>query len=89
VAGAMAWAWCEPAQAVACGQARVQLISPFVGRIHDWYRKAAGAAWDEMRSAAVDWATGLVTLAREPQPPMVASLVAEAKALAEAFEKPA
>jgi transaldolase len=23
------------------------LISPFVGRIHDWHRKAAGAAWDE------------------------------------------
>lgn len=34
-------------QAVACGQARVQLISPFVGRIYDWYKKAAGAAWDE------------------------------------------
>ena len=34
------------AQAVACGDAGVQLISPFVGRIHDWYKKAAGAAWD-------------------------------------------
>ena len=34
-------------QAVACGQARVQLISPFVGRIYDWYRKQAGAAWDD------------------------------------------
>jgi transaldolase len=34
-------------QAVACGQARVQLISPFVGRIYDWYKKSAGAAWDE------------------------------------------
>lgn len=34
-------------QAVACGQAKVQLISPFVGRIHDWYKKSAGAAWDE------------------------------------------
>ncbi|MCC7312196.1 MAG: LysR family transcriptional regulator [Sulfuritalea sp.] len=42
----------------------------------------------ELVEPAVDWATGLVTLAREPQPPMVASLVAEAKALAEAFEKP-
>ena len=30
-------------QAVACGQARVQLISPFVGRIYDWYKKSAGA----------------------------------------------
>jgi transaldolase len=26
-------------QAVACGQAKVQLISPFVGRIYDWYKK--------------------------------------------------
>ena len=34
-------------QAVACGQAKVQLISPFVGRIYDWYKKQAGAAWDE------------------------------------------
>ena len=34
-------------QAVACGQAQVQLISPFVGRIHDWYKKTAGSSWDE------------------------------------------
>jgi transaldolase len=34
-------------QAVACGQAQVQLISPFVGRIYDWYKKSAGVAWDE------------------------------------------
>ncbi|WP_291934190.1 transaldolase [Limnohabitans sp.] len=34
-------------QAVACGQAKVQLISPFVGRIYDWYKKSAGAARDE------------------------------------------
>jgi transaldolase len=34
-------------QAVACGQAKVQLISPFVGRIYDWYKKSAGATWDE------------------------------------------
>ena len=34
-------------QAVACGQAKVQLISPFVGRIYDWYKKNAGAGWDE------------------------------------------
>lgn len=43
----------------------------------------------ELVEPAVDWATGLVTLAREPQAPMVASLVAEARELAEAFEKPA
>jgi len=35
------------AQAVACGEAKVQLISPFVGRIYDWYKKTAGAAWVE------------------------------------------
>jgi transaldolase len=34
-------------QAVACGQAKVQLISPFVGRIYDWYKKSAGSAWVE------------------------------------------
>jgi len=41
-------------QAVACGQARVQLISPFVGRIYDWYKKSAGAAWDEAANAGVN-----------------------------------
>ena len=30
------------AQAVACAQAGVTLISPFVGRIYDWYRKDHG-----------------------------------------------
>lgn len=30
------------AQAVACAQAGVRLISPFVGRILDWYKKAEG-----------------------------------------------
>ncbi|HUC86542.1 MAG TPA: transaldolase [Candidatus Acidoferrales bacterium] len=29
-------------QAVACAEARVKLISPFVGRILDWHKKAAG-----------------------------------------------
>lgn len=38
-------------QAVACAQAKVQLISPFVGRIYDWYKKAAGADWDESANA--------------------------------------
>uniref|UniRef100_UPI0035AEE264 transaldolase n=1 Tax=Hylemonella sp. TaxID=2066020 RepID=UPI0035AEE264 len=41
-------------QAVACGQAQVQLISPFVGRIYDWYKKAAGAAWDEGAQAGLN-----------------------------------
>jgi transaldolase len=38
-------------QAVACGQAKVQLISPFVGRIYDWYKKAAGPTWVEADNA--------------------------------------
>ena len=42
------------AQAVACGQAKVQLISPFVGRIYDWYKKSAGTAWDEAASAGAN-----------------------------------
>jgi len=39
-------------QAVACGQAHVQLISPFVGRIYDWYKKSSGASWVEADNAA-------------------------------------
>lgn len=41
-------------QAVACAQARVQLISPFVGRIYDWYKRAAGSAWDDTANAGVN-----------------------------------
>jgi transaldolase len=29
-------------QAIACAEAKVQLISPFVGRILDWYKKSTG-----------------------------------------------
>ncbi len=32
------------AQAVACAEAEVTLISPFVGRIYDWYKKERGGA---------------------------------------------
>jgi transaldolase len=39
------------AQAVACADAGVTLISPFVGRIYDWFKKAAGASWDEAANA--------------------------------------
>lgn len=42
------------AQAVACGEAKVTLISPFVGRIYDWYKKQAGAAWDEDANAGAN-----------------------------------
>lgn len=41
-------------QAVACGQAKVQLISPFVGRIYDWYKKQAGTGWDEAAMAGAN-----------------------------------
>jgi len=41
-------------QAVACGDAGVKLISPFVGRIYDWYKKSAGSQWDEAANAGVN-----------------------------------
>ena len=41
-------------QAVACGDAKVTLISPFVGRIYDWHRKAAGSAWNEAAMAGAN-----------------------------------
>ena len=41
-------------QAVACGDAGVRLISPFVGRIYDWHKKQAGAAWDEAARAGAN-----------------------------------
>src|SRR5690606_1477824 len=41
-------------QAVACAQAKVQLISPFVGRIYDWHKKSAGPDWDEVANAGAN-----------------------------------
>ena len=41
-------------QAVACGDAGVRLISPFVGRIYDWFKKSAGAGWDEAAMAGAN-----------------------------------
>jgi transaldolase len=41
-------------QAVACGQARAKLISPFVGRIYDWYKKSAGSSWDEQANSGAN-----------------------------------
>ncbi len=41
-------------QAVACGEAKVTLISPFVGRIYDWYKRQAGASWDEAANAGAN-----------------------------------
>ncbi|WP_244813895.1 transaldolase [Caballeronia sp. Lep1P3] len=42
------------AQAVACAEAGAQLISPFVGRIYDWYKKSAGAEWDEVKNGGAN-----------------------------------
>ncbi|PMS18816.1 transaldolase [Trinickia dabaoshanensis] len=39
----------SPVQAAACAEAGAKLISPFVGRIYDWYKKQAGADWDEAK----------------------------------------
>jgi transaldolase len=41
-------------QAVACGEAGATLISPFVGRIYDWYKKSTGSAWNEAENALAD-----------------------------------
>jgi transaldolase len=38
-------------QAVACADAGVRLISPFVGRIYDWHKARAGAQWSEAAMA--------------------------------------
>jgi transaldolase len=42
------------AQAVACAEAGAQLISPFVGRIYDWYKKSAGASWDDVKNGGAN-----------------------------------
>jgi transaldolase len=42
-------------QAVACANAKAQLISPFVGRITDWHKKSIGTEWrDEIHGGAND-----------------------------------
>jgi DNA-binding transcriptional LysR family regulator len=41
----------------------------------------------ELVEPSVDWATGLVTLAREPRPPIIVALIEEGRALVESFGK--
>ena len=41
-------------QAVTSGDAGAKLISPFVGRIYDWHKKAAGADWVEAANSGVN-----------------------------------
>ncbi len=43
-----------PVQADAAAAAGVRLISPFVGRVYDWYKAQAGDAWNEAANAGVD-----------------------------------
>jgi len=47
------------AQAVACAEAGVTLISPFVGRIYDWYRKDRGG-----KDIPADQDPGVVSVSR-------------------------
>lgn len=48
-------------QAIACADAKAQLISPFVGRITDWHKKSIGAEWrDEVHGGAND--SGVVSV---------------------------
>ena len=42
------------AQAEASAQAQATLISPFVGRIYDWFKAAEGASWDEAAMAGAN-----------------------------------
>lgn len=41
-------------QAEAAAQSNATLISPFVGRIYDWYKAQAGDSWDEQANAGVN-----------------------------------
>jgi transaldolase len=47
------------AQAVACAEAGVTLISPFVGRIYDWYKKENGG-----KDIAIDQDPGVASVTR-------------------------
>jgi transaldolase len=47
------------AQAVACAEAKVTLISPFVGRIYDWYKKENGG-----KEIPVDQDPGVASVTR-------------------------
>ena len=42
------------AQAEASAQAQATLISPFVGRIYDWFKAAEGASWNEAAMAGAN-----------------------------------
>ncbi|WP_305824305.1 transaldolase [Massilia brevitalea] len=46
-------------QAVACAEAGVQLISPFVGRIYDWYKKSTGTDYQGADDPGVQSVKGI------------------------------
>lgn len=41
-------------QAAACGAVNAQLISPFVGRITDWYKAKLGANWSDVNNGGAN-----------------------------------
>ena len=49
------------AQAVACAEAKVQLISPFVGRILDWFKKSTGQEFSGAEDPGVQSVTEIYT----------------------------
>ena len=40
-------------QAIACADAKVTLISPFVGRIYDWFKKQTGIEYDQTNDPGI------------------------------------
>ncbi|MGF1655432.1 MAG: transaldolase [Verrucomicrobiales bacterium] len=46
-------------QAVACADAKAQLISPFVGRIYDWYKKSTGQEYSGANDPGVESVTAI------------------------------
>ena len=46
-------------QAVACAEANVKLISPFVGRIYDWYKKSTGTEYQGAEDPGVQSVKGI------------------------------
>lgn len=41
-------------QAAACGEAKAQLISPFVGRITDWHKVKLGSNWSDVNNGGAN-----------------------------------
>lgn len=52
-------------QAVACAEAGAQLISPFVGRIYDWYKKSTGEEYTGENDPGVQSVKGIYNYYRK------------------------